>query len=74
MHIKGSKEYRAGLFPDASAIAIIILLSNRALVNLAAVAAGIPLFDVNLLFLKTGLTLMAKLPISGYTNPSFDKN
>ena len=52
--MSGSNEYSAGLLPDASSTVLIILLSSRALVNLAAEAGGIPLLEENLLFLKTG--------------------
>lgn len=52
--INGSKEYNAGLLPDASSNVRIRFFSNSTLVNLAALAVGIPLFVVNLLFLNTG--------------------
>jgi len=50
----GSKEYNAGLLPDASSIVVISFFSKRILVNLAALGAGIPLFLTKLLFLNTG--------------------
>ena len=52
--IKDSKEYKAGLLPDASSIVLKRSFSNNILVNLAALAAGMPLCVVNLLFLNTG--------------------
>ena len=45
----------AGRRPDASSTVRIMSLSNIILVNLAAVAAGIPLCEVNLLLRNTGL-------------------
>jgi len=48
------QEYIAGLLPDASPMEIMIPLSSNALANLAALAAGMPLLEVNRLFLNTG--------------------
>jgi hypothetical protein len=49
------KNYSAGLLPDASSTVASKFLSKRTLVNLAALAFGIPLLAVNLLFVKSGL-------------------
>ncbi|MEO1419219.1 MAG: hypothetical protein AAFW00_28455, partial [Bacteroidota bacterium] len=53
--IKGSKEYSAGLLPDDSSRVRINSFSSKTLVNLDAVGAGIPLFEVKLLLRKIGL-------------------
>ena len=53
--IKGSKEYKAGFLPAASSMVWMMSCSNKILVNRAAVGAGMPLLEVNLLFLNTGL-------------------
>ena len=53
--INGSNEYKAGRLPEASSTVCRIPSSNNDLVNRAAVAAGIQLFEVNLLLRNTGL-------------------
>ena len=71
---KGSKEYIAGLRPDASATVVRRFFSLKTRTNLKAVDVGMPLKLVNLLLLKTGFVKIKSNALTLHREPRVATN